>query len=432
MLTQVSSNQQKQEKIYQHLEACLQEESPEKVIERYRCLFVQATGYEDSKIRNVLESIIKSEPSANEFSGFVSHCCYLAINYWLTQSTETQKFIADLVKTFEDIPPFARFQTLSSRRIRERVSGFSKSEYFLKMKRLGYLFLENEEIQRDKSQPFTAVLPRYPFLYQDCVSPVENYSQVKESIKQFQLKQQRDFELSLSNYITNQLRIDRLAKRYGSRSEAQEFVKPTPNPTLLKEPELITVLQHFISGVQGKSTYQDLAKRFIIHSSKAETFRTYKKDLYEYLTASIEGEYGKKQFSQRLVNHLKKSLTDWDDKKPNEQLIIRTANNLLKFLIVESRQNIDHYLYLDLMTHFGPTKTIGLILKVLLISNKVYPYLTSRFAILYSHYENTPRHNVHWLFKSLENLNIALAVHNSSIDFSYWRSANSLSVTTDQ
>ncbi len=107
--------------------------------------------------------------------------------------------------------------------------------------------------------------------------------------------------------------------------------------------------------------------------------------------------------------------------------MLRVTNNLLKFLIVESEKNIDHYLYLDLVTNLGPTKTVGLLLKIMLISNKIHPYLTSRFAILYNHYEQTPRYNVHWLFKSLENLNIASTIHQSAIDLSYWRAANTLS-----
>jgi hypothetical protein len=223
------------------------------------------------------------------------------------------------------------------------------------------------------------------------------------------------------------VRLARLAQRYESFEQARASITPIPNPTLLKEPELISTLQHFISGVQGKSTYQDLAKRFLVHSGKADTFKVYKKDLYQYLTSAISGEYVQKQFKPRLSDHLKQTLVDWDRQKTNEQLVLRVANNLLKFLVVESRQNINHYIYLDLITHLGPTQTVGLLLKIVLLSPKINPYLTSRFAILYTHYEQTPRDNVHWLFKSLENLNIALTIYNSTIDLSYWRSANSIS-----
>jgi len=248
-------------------------------------------------------------------------------------------------------------------------------------------------------------------IYQNCILTADNYPQTKQALKKFQKQQEYDFEVSLSRYITNQVRLARLAERYGSLAKAQNAILPKPNPTLLKDAELIATLQHFISGVEGKSTYRDLAQRFLTHSRKADTFRTYKRDLYEYLIASIDDSYGKQQFNQRLAYFIKNTLTEWDWEKPNEQLILRIANNLLKFLVIESQQKIDHYLYLDLVTNLGPTKTIGLLLKIVLISNKIYPYLTSRFAILYNHYENTPRHNVHWLFKSLENLNIALTIH---------------------
>lgn len=417
---------QKKEKIYNHLESCVQQETAEQVIQRYDRLFVKATGYEEPEIRETLEAISKADEAETEFSSFLSNCCYIAINHWLRQSSDLQNIIPEFVKVFEEIPAFTRLQTSASKRIRERVILFSKSEHFLKMQRLQRLFINNQETQSDKSQPLATLLPRYPFLYQDCILPEDNYPQTQQALKMIQKQQEHEFELSLSRYITNQVRVTRLAERYGSLPEAQKAIPPKPNPTLLKDPELVATLQHFISGVEGKSTYRDLAQRFLTHSTKADTFRTYKRDLYEYLIASIDDHYGKQQFNQRLGYFLKSTLAKWDREKPNEQLILRIANNLLKFLIVESRKQIDHYLYLDLVTNLGPTKTIGLLLKILLISNKIYPYLTSRFAILYNHYESTPRHNIHWLFKSLENLNLALTIHYSSVDLSYWRSVNSL------
>ena len=426
MPIQLSPLNQKKEKIYNHLESCVQQETAEKVIERYDHLFVKATGYEEPEIRETLEAIAKADQAETEFSSFLSNCCYIAINHWLRQSSDRQNVIPRFVKVFEDIPAFARLQTSASRRIRERVIVFSKSQHFLRMQRLRRLFTTTEETQQDKSQPLATLLGRYPFLYQNCILPADNYPQTKQALKKFQKQQEYDFELSLSRYITNQVRLTRLAERYGSLAEAQKAILPQSNPTLLKDPELVATLQHFISGVEGKSTYRDLAQRFLTHSTKADTFRTYKRDLYEYLIASIDESYGKQQFNQRLAYFLKTTLAEWDWEKPNEQLILRIANNLLKFLIVESQQKIDHYLYLDLVTNLGPTKTIGLLLKILLISNKIYPYLTSRFAILYNHYEDTPRYNIHWLFKSLENLNIALTIHYSSVDLSYWSSANSL------
>ncbi|QDZ39760.1 hypothetical protein FRE64_07290 [Euhalothece natronophila Z-M001] len=422
----LSSLPQKKEVIYNHLESCIKQESPEQVMTRYYTLFVQATGYENVEIRENLEKIMKSEEGKKTLFSFLSYVFYLPINYWLKQSSEVQQIIPNFVKMLENIPPFARVQTPVARRIREAVTQFNKSDSFLGLKRLQNLLTSNPTLQQDKSQPLSTLLGRYPFLYQHCLLVAESSAETKRVLKQFQQKQQGDFELSLSRYITNQVRLARLTKRYGSPTEAQKHLTLVPNPSLLKDQEVIATLQHFISGIEGQSTYQDLAQRFIIHSAKAETFKTYKKDLYEYLIKTVDEGYGKRQLNQKLSSHLKNSLSKWDRETPNEQLILRVTNNLLKFLVVESDKNIDHYLYLDLVTNLGPTKTIGLLLKILLISPKIYPYLTSRFAILYQHYENTPRYSVHWLFKSLETLQIALTIHCSGMDVSYWRSAKAL------
>jgi len=426
MPTQVSSTNQNQEQIYQHLASHVQEETPEKVVRRYYRLFIQGTSYENPEIRETLEKLLKGDETDLEFSSFINRCCYIAISHWLKHSTEGKQFIGELVKVFEDQPSFMLSQTSSSRRLRERINHFGKSDYLLKIKRLYNLFTVDLAQQEDKSQPLSTILGRYPFLFQDCIFPHENYAEITKTLKRFQKKREHDFELSLANYITNQVRLSQVAKPFESLPEENELITIIPNPTLLKDSELVATLQHFISGVQGKSTYQDLAKRFIIHSNKADTFKTYKKDLYEYLTSSIRNEYGRQQFNKRIARHIKQTLKEWDQQKPNEQLKLRLAHSLLKCLVVESRYNIDHYFYLDLVTNLGPAPTVGLLLKILLLSDKIYPYLTSRFAILYSHYEDTPRQNVHWLFKSLETLNIALTIHRNAIDVSYWRSANSL------
>jgi len=164
MPIQLSSLNQKKEKIYNHLQSCVQQETAEKVIERYYCLFVKATGYEEPEIRDTLEAIAKGDKAETEFASFLSNCCYIAINHWLRQSADPENIIPEFVKIFEDIPAFARLQTSASRRIRERVSDFNKSQHFLRMQRLRRLLTTTEETQKDKSQPLAILLGRYPFL----------------------------------------------------------------------------------------------------------------------------------------------------------------------------------------------------------------------------------------------------------------------------
>jgi len=442
MPTKLLSIKEYQEKIYTHLESCVQQETPEQVQGRYERLFIKGGNYEEPDIQQALQELIKEIQTDTDFCSFLSDCCYLAINHWLANYQKVNQIIPEFINRFENPAQtqksvrFRRYasrsssrdSSKSSRKVRELLNAFIQSNYFFKMQRLKRLFSTDETTQHDRSQPLGVLLGRYPFLYQDCLIPPSNSPKTKKILKQLQAQHQNHFALCLSSYLTSQVRLLHLAKRYNSIERAKASINLKPNPTLLKDKELILTIQHFISGVEGKSTYQDLAQRFITHSTKANCLKTYKKDLYDYLIPSIDQGYGKQSFNQRLSNQLSTTLKDWDQQKPNERLILQLTNQLLKFLVVDNSKNVNHYIYLDLLTNIGPTKTIGLLLKIVLISDKILPYLTSRFAILYHHYENTPREEVHWLFKSLETLNIALTVHHSSVDLSFWRSANSLSL----
>jgi hypothetical protein len=62
---------------------------------------------------------------------------------------------------------------------------------------------------------------------------------------------------------------------------------------------------------------------------------------------------------------------------------------------------------MDLITNIGPSATIRLLLKIVLVCKKVKPYLEKRFAILFNHYESYSQSGVQWLVKCMENLNIA-------------------------
>lgn len=427
-----------QEKIYTHLESCVQQETPEQVRGRYERLFIKGANYEESEIQKALQQFIKEIQTDTDFCAFLSNCCYIAINYWLAHYKQANQIIPEFVNLFENPPQTQKAggsrryasrasssgSSTSSRKIRELFNTFVKSNYFFKMQRLKRLFSIDEATKKDRSQALGVLLGQYPFLYQDCLIPQSNSPETKKNLKQLQAQRQHHFALCLSSYLTSQVRLLHLAKRYNSLERAKASINLKPNPTLLKDKESILTIQHFISGVEEKSTYQDLAKRFITHSAKAKTLKTYKKDLYDYLISSVDNSYGKQRFNQRLSDQLSTTLQDWDQQKPNERLILQLTNQLLKFLVVDNSKNFNHYIYLDLVTNIGPTKTIGLLLKLVLISNKILPYLTSRFAILYHHYENTPIKEVYWLFKSLEMLNIALTVHHSSVDLSFWRSAN--------
>jgi hypothetical protein len=103
----------------------------------------------------------------------------------------------------------------------------------------------------------------------------------------------------------------------------------------------------------------------------------------------------------------------------NDFLVVRTCSQLLNFLVVESPQRPQHYVFVDLISNLGPTLATGLLLKIILICRKVKPYLEKRFSILFNHYESSSRDAVQWLVQAMENLNVALSTNFSTIDLSF-------------
>jgi hypothetical protein len=208
------------------------------------------------------------------------------------------------------------------------------------------------------------------------------------------------------------------AVRTQSIEALDKVIQPVKNPTLLSDRELGVALKQFVGKVQGSSTYRDVAQSFLTHSSHTSSYKDFKDDLYEYLTASIDPAYGKRQFNDRLYDQLKNILPVCDSQKPSEFLLVRTCSQLLNFLVVESPQRPNHFIFVDLITNLGATLTTGLLLKIVLLCRKVKPYLEKRFSILFNHYESSTRDGVPWLITSLENLNVAFSIHFGSADLS--------------
>jgi hypothetical protein len=120
-----------------------------------------------------------------------------------------------------------------------------------------------------------------------------------------------------------------------------------------------------------------------------------------------------------LYKQLQNTIPHSDDENFSEFLLLRTCNQMLNFLVVESPQKPNHFVFIDLIANVGPTMTVGLLLKIVLICRKVKPYLEKRFAILFNHYESCSQDGVFWLVKVLENLNVALSANFGSLDLSF-------------
>ncbi|MEC4806166.1 MAG: hypothetical protein SAJ12_11485 [Jaaginema sp. PMC 1079.18] len=410
---------QEEQQLYDHLLYCVQTESPQAIIERFRRLFITTRDYQVPEIRNALDAIVIAKNAEDNFKLVLNRCCHIPINRWQMQST-TQAAIPALVSLFAETLPPGSVYSRSARRTRQLVGQFKDSEQYLTLQRLAHVVESNlnPKLKFDRGdRTIGNLIDRYPYLYEHCLLSEDSSYEHQQTVRQIKTQIQRRFELNLSKYVTYQVRLAQTARSQQPPSR-DRALQPVANPTLLSDRELGAALREFVGRVQGPYTHRDLAHNFLSQSIKTSSYRAFKDELYEYLLGSMDSQYHQLQFNDKLYDYLKNTLTRYDSQKPSEFLLLRTSSKLLNFLVVDSPQRPDHYIFVDMIANMGATPTVLLLLKIALLCRQVKPHLEKRFSILFNHYEAASGDGVPWLIKSMENVHLALSVHFGSMDVS--------------
>ncbi|MFM7426101.1 MAG: hypothetical protein ACKO7W_14105 [Elainella sp.] len=398
---------QEEQRLYDHLLACVRVESPEDLLARFRMLFISGNGYADYQIWECLKRIVASPFVEKDFKFILNRSSHIFINHWLMQP-RLHSAIPELVALFDlDGPSGQRSRT--SQRLRELLQQFRETEQYLALKRLAHVVGQAPEWGTGGQKPLGTLIRRYPCLYKYNLLTSDSTDEQYRRVRQIRRQVQRQFEQELSQYATHKLLSG------GLNPEQARNSRSFKNPTLLSDSHLDRALHQFGGKVDGSNTYRDLAQRFITYSSHPCLYRDFKRDLHDYLVSSIDSKYGKGQFNQRLYQQLRAILADHDDHPLSDVLLIGTCRRLLNFLVVESLQQPNHATFVDLTGNLGITTTIGLLLKIVLVCRKVKPYLEKQFSILFKHYETCSRDSVIWLVDSLENLNVAFSINFGSL-----------------
>lgn len=413
--------QSDEQELYQHLLKLVKSESPTRLIERVRTLFIDGVGYPDPEISQLIEKIATSKQAEQEFNSILNRCLHILINHWQMES-KSQASVPELVKLFEEVSSSSTYrlaQSRSTRKLRSLVQQFSHSEQYLHLQRLVQVVDgQNHLPVQEKSRPLGTLIGRYPYLYAHSLIGESSAYEHQQTVLQIQAEKQRQYEVDLSRYVTYKVRQAQLSRQL-SASKCQRVIQPVQNPTLLSDRELYVAVKQFAGQAEGSYTYRDLAQNFITHSSQTLTFRDFKDDLYEYLIPTIDAEYGKRLFNDKLYQQIKETLPQSDSQKLNDFLIVRTCSQLLNFLVVESIHKPNHYVLIDLLSNIGPVFVMALLLKIVLVCRKVKPYLEKRFSILFNHYDSYTHDTVQWLIQTLENLNVAFSTNFGSADLSF-------------
>ena len=419
--------------IYNHFLKLIDLESSEEIIERFRILFIKGSGYPEKEVAKALEKIIALLQVDEEFNFILNRCCHIIINRKRPYNYK-KDVLLDLIKLFDSIEnqtPQRYYGSRSNKKLLDLIKAFTTSEQYLTLKRFAELISQEARISRNThsalAQPLRTLIPRYPYLYQHCLITSDNSYEHQQAIKKMQRQKQRKFEIDLSHYVTHQIRqkvITTSKFKDSTFTESScENTNKIINPTLLSERELLSSIRQFVGKVENGYNYQDYAKSFLTHARQPQSYSDFKESFYEYLSTSfnVDSKYVKYQFKNKLYKQLKNTMPHNDDQKFNDFLLMRTCNQMLGFLVVESIQKPQHFLFLNLMSNMGPIATTSLLLKIVLVCYRVKPYLEKRFAILFNHYETYTRESVMWLVKALENLQVALTTNFGRVDLSLIR-----------
>lgn len=391
-------------------------DSPEQLIEDFRRLFIEGRGYQEAPIYLALERLVKAKDAEIRFYYFFNRCCHILVNRWQMQPT-CQPAILELVSLLDNLPSPGPGHYSNSNTLRHLVKKFTLSDDYVKLQRLAQII--SSKYSEETATCLGNLINRYPYLFHHCLLSDESSREQQQTVRSIKVKTECCFEVNLSHYVTYQVRLGQVAHTPKTSEEEGRIIQPVKNPTLLNDKELNRALKYYVSPVEGNHTYKALSQNFLANTVYTPTYKDFKNDLYDYLITSVN--YGKGQFNKKLYDVLQNTLPQWDQQKPSEFLILRTSSQLFNYLVVESSQKPDHYIFIDMIANMGVTRTVGLLLKLVLVCPKVKPHLDKRFSILFNHYESFSCDQVLWLVKSLENLQVAFSIHFGKADLSCLR-----------
>jgi hypothetical protein len=402
--------------VYEHFLHVVKTEKPTQVLERFRSLFIEGVSYTDARIWATIETLAFEKTAEQNFPLVVNRCCYILVNYWQMQPAGHAP-VAGLVEMLSNLNDVRMTYSRVVRRLRQLLQIFLQSEDYIKLKRLNTVLNGNTSRKNTiAEQPLGTLITRYPYLYAHTLVSEERTQENVETIKRVQRDLRSQQETNLSHYLTYQVRRSRIKAQLGR--DAANNLPAVDNPTLLSTKELGMAFGQFAGKAEGNASYQDLSRGFVSHLEMQPIVKTFKGDLYDYIVSGVDLSYGKRSFNDRLYKTIYSISPDRDYQRLDEIALLRTCTHVLNHLVVESPSNPQHFVFMDMISNLGSVFTTGLLLKIVLICQKVKPLLESRLSILFNHYESSQCKGVPWLVKSLENWNVAGAIHFGKMDAS--------------
>lgn len=410
------------ERLYNHL-LDLKTLNPEEAIQLFRYLFIDGVTYPDFEVLSALHRIVRSQWAEQEFKFILNRCCYILVNHWWSHTASVRATL-DLVNLLQHTS--SESATLAStQQLRWLVQQFTQTDLYRVLRERAQAVAPDPATQWDtRSQTLREFLPRYPYLYPHFWASMDSSEIGQQVLRQLQEKKEQQFERSLSNYSVGLLRRN--------RSDRADLPAVTHNPTLLTDEQLQRTLREFAGKVDGSNTYRDLARRFVLCSEQASSYREVKRQMQDYLMAAVrrssQGKYADHYFKHWLSERLDNMLPQYEAQKPTDTLLVQTCGQLITALVAapNPNQSMEYLPFEDLTANLDSTFSTGLLLKILLVCQRVRSnmealkaHLSKRLADVLRYYETRVSGEVQWLVDSLEKLMIGFSVHSGRSDFSW-------------
>ncbi len=401
-----------EELIYNTIHQWVQREAPTSVLERFRELFTELKCGNPTVV-GTLEGLILRPEASQRFRFILNRSCYILVNQWQNQSQHKWAIghLVDILATPTPLRGGDRGKTVGT--LRRLFQAFQGTDLYLRLCQTVALLEATEEPAED--QPLACLLRRYPYLYEAQLAGAEDRQQFQEQLEivhNLQTQVQQQFEHHLGRYVTYEYR-----RSLGSAKN----LEPVKNPTMLNNQELFVAFKLFGAKVDNGLTYQERAEQFLRDNPEGQNYGLYKRNLADYLIVAMPPSADRDTFERKLRQFMDELFPQFDDQAVNDFLMTRTCSRLLNFLVIENKKDANHKTFVDLICQLGPTKMVGLLLKIVLICKKVKGYLERLICLLFNHYADQAQGQVRWLIKILENVKLAFSLHFGLVDLRFIR-----------
>jgi len=360
------------------------------------------------------------------FISTIKRSCYILLNNWeISQNRQGIHNLVDLLGGH--LPPLSVNAPSWKRRLHHWLCNFIASHHYQELVFFAQRFERGvSPLPKAQSTGEKPWVERYAYYflipqYENSENPQEQRSAARRMADKMRYR----FKLDLAMYVAHSQhpnlsssRATQLRPSFGSSQR--------DNPTGLGDETLRLIKLVVTRG--GHFSHANIAHIFEGQVEGIDYF-SYKQSLIKYLGFAMEQKALAKQLEHRIWAKLIYLYSDYDDRRVNSALKLRTCNQIARFLTTENKKQPSD-LFTLLLTQGGALTLVLLLLKLVLISPKSRSYLDLQISYLAQYYQGFPPEECKWFTQFLDVLNVTFAIYLEGVHYSLIRPEDNATIAT--